>query len=495
MPADTSNSLPPARRPKGTRQRAAIYVRQSLAKDGDELAVKRQERECRRLCELRGYDVAELITDNNKSASRGKRPGYERLLKSLGEGRFDVVVVYRLDRLLRRVIELEGLIELLERTGVAVATVQGDLDLSNAQGRLLGRILASVAKAEVETKSERHKLANRQKAEAGKPHHGGRRPFGYEDDMLTIREDEAALLREMAKRVIAGSGYKHVAHWLNAEGFRTTMGRLWYPLTVRNMLRKPRYAGIRVYEGVEYPAAWPAVFDELTWQQLQATMNRRKEAAGDVPKARKYLLTGLAVCGSCGLPLTGSTIRDRPGLPKRRVYACRGQRDTGLVRGCGSVRRNADALDDWVTRNVMFRLDTEALQRLLEGSGGQDDISELVQQRTALQARLDSLVDDYVLGTLTKAQVARGTEKAKAELRRIDNEIEALAAQATALPLTAGESLEAAWQHADDGWRRQLLSLVVEKVVVNRGITKPYYIVDGKRYRFDPSLIEIVWRV
>lgn len=107
--------------------KAVIYLRQSLDKTGESLGVERQQAECRRLCEQRGYEVVQVVTDNNQSASRGTRPGYAQLLQLIESAGCDVVAVLRLDRLPRRLTDLEQLITLVEHTGVQIATVQGDL--------------------------------------------------------------------------------------------------------------------------------------------------------------------------------------------------------------------------------------------------------------------------------------------------------------------------------------------------------------------------------
>lgn len=470
--------------------RAIIYTRQSLAKDGDELGVQRQEAECRRLCELRRYSVVRVLTDNNQSASTGKRPAYKELLRSLEAGMAEVVVVLRLDRLLRKLTELETLIELSERTGVSIVTVQGDLDISNAQGRLLGRILASVARSEVEVKSERHKLANRQRATQGKPH-GSRRPFGYEPDMLTIRESEAELLREMARRIIGGVGYKHVAYWLNRSGHTTTLGRQWYPVTVRNLLRKPRYGGYREYRGELFPAQWEAIFEPDLYERLQLAMKLKQQQAPDRPRGRKYVLTGLLKCGHCGLPLTGTVMVDRPGAPKRRVYMCRGWRDTGMVKGCGKVRRNAEALEHYIRESVLDRLDTPDLAALLGDDDG--ELRALLELRQTQQLRLDSLVDDYATNVLNRNQFERAKTTAENALGEIDKRIDELSRRSLRIDLGLSHTLRQSWHEHDDEWRRKLIGLLVKSVTVNPGLTKPFYIADGTRYRFDPKLISIDW--
>lgn len=473
--------------------KVAIYTRQSLDKSGDELGIERQLSECQRLVEQRGYTIVTTIQDNNRSATTGARPGYEQVVDLIERKAVDAIVAYRLDRLLRRLVDLEQLIELSERTGVQVITVQGDVDLTNSQGRLIGRILASVARSEMETKSERHRLANAQKAAAGKPH-GSRRPYGYESDLMTIRESEAAVLREMGRRVISGHSYKEVAWWANEQGHTTTTGRPWLPLTIRNMLRKPRYGGIREHNGAHYPAAWPAVFDERTWERLQLTMRLRSSNKGVKP--RKYMLTGLVYCGICGLPLNGSTKQDRPGAPKRRVYYCRPTGDTSRERGCGRLRRNADALEDFVARSVLYRLDTPYLAQLLEQESDDSEVAYLLEDRKAQSDRLAVLVDDYATGLLTREQFARAKNAAESELQRLDGEIERLNRERNSSGLLpVGERLEDAWDSSEsDAWKRSVIELLVKRIDVLPGNTKPFYVTrDGRRMRFDENLVDIKW--
>lgn len=476
--------------------RAALYLRQSVARDGDELAIDRQKAECLKLAKQRGYKVVETLVDNNVSATTGKRPAYERLL-TLIEGReIDVVVVLRHDRLLRRLTELEHLIELSERTGVLIATVQGELQLDTSTGRLLGRILASVARAEVETKSERHRLANRQRAEQGLPHLC-RRPYGYEQGGIEIKPDEAEVLRHWAKMLQSGYGFKHCAWWANENGHKTTRGAQFYPVTVRNMITAKRYAGIRHYEGVDYPAVWEPIFQPDEWEALQAIVRYRKEQRAGVVKSRKYLLTGIAYCGGCGLHLNGSTTKDKdPNKGRRPIYICKVQGDVMKKRGCGRISRNATAIEEWIRQCIVYRLDSPQLTGLLnESPGAGDSIRKLLDERTVLESRKNALVDDYADGTLDKASFARANGRVEASLKRVQTELDHLSLQRVQIDYGAAESVSDAWENNGPEWKRSLVELLIEKIVIHPGVTKPRFpMPDGTMAYFDPSLVEIEWK-
>lgn len=465
--------------------KTVIYRRQSLDKDGDELGIERQLKECERVAKARGLDVAEIITDNSVSASKRGRPGYGRLVKLMASGSVSTVIILRIDRLLRLNDELEELIQLVEQHPVKVITVEGDVDLSTPQGRLVARILVSVARSEMETKSARHKLANRQRAEAGHAH-GSRRCFGYEADNLTIREDEALVLKDIAHRFLNGSSYRTLSEYLNRQGITTAQGCEFFPITVRNMLMRKKYAAIRAYEGRDYQGQWPAIFDLDTWTRIQERIEERQRQAGNQTVAKKYLLTGFLYCGKCGSQLNGEKKRDHPSRPIRNVYVCK-------VNHC--VTRGAIPIEHFLRELIIYRLDSPAMEKLLSASG-RGSVAGLLTKRATLKKRLEDLLDDYSDGTLDKMEYKRAKNRVSDALRDVDGQISAFY-QDEALDglLGAAESVRDRWMSEDNAWRRQVIGLLIDRVVVRVGKRKPYYMADGVRYRFDPELVDVVWKV
>lgn len=466
--------------------RAIIYRRQSRDKFNDELGIERQLKECKRVAKVRKLDVVDVITDNDISASKRGRPGYGRLTQLMATGAVDVVIILRIDRLLRLNDELEELIQLVEKNPVKVITAEGDIDLSTPQGRLMARILVSVARSEMEIKSARHKLANKQRAEAGQAH-GSRRTFGYEADNMTIREDEALVLKTMGQQFLNGWSYRRICEYLNEQGIKTAQGSEFFPITVRNMLIRKRYAGIRSYEGIDYQGQWPPIFDEDTWARIQYKYRDRRRTAGNPPVARKYLLTGFLFCGKCGSQLNGATKRDNPSRPIRNTYQC-------LNGGC--VTRNAPALEHFLRELIVYRLGSPQMDRLINSARTRGSASELLSKQEGIKARLETLLDDYTDGTLTKAEYTRAKNRLASQLEDVDGKLVELYQTDTLDGITGTiDSIRERWLVEDNGWRRQVIGTLIERVVVHVGKTKPYYIADGVRYRFDPELIDVEWRV
>jgi hypothetical protein len=259
---------------------------------------------------------------------------------------------------------------------VRIATVTGDLDLTTDAGRLVGRILASVARGEVERKGARQKRAQQQAAQQGRPA-GGRRPFGYASDGMTIREAEARHLRAAFQTLLEGGSLKGIAKRWNEAGVLTTAGNGWIHSTVRSVLINPRYAGHRTYRGeVVGPATWPPLVDEDTYEAARALLSlpeRRTSTTSGT--ARLYLLPGLARC-HCGSDVASGRSRHN-----KRTYQCRVSKH---------LSRTAEPIDELVEAVVIERLSRPDAAGLLTDSDT-PDLQVYWARAQALRERLDDL--------------------------------------------------------------------------------------------------------
>jgi site-specific DNA recombinase len=487
--------------------RIAIYARLSRDPDGLSANTSIQVAEC--LEDARRYvqdrvlraRVVVIFEENDVSASaysNKKRPDFQRLIELIEQNEIDVIFATEVERLVRQPAEAEQLIDLAGATDLREIhlTSEAGYNLSMPSGMCQLRQAVNLAERESRKTSERlrRKLAHR--ARSGQPH-GSRRCFGYKAGNMEIDEAEASILREMGSKLLVGCSFKEIAYWANEQGYKTAEGKMWYPVTIRNSLRRVRYAGIREHRGKQYPAAWPAIFGPATWEQMQLKIMLSAERFAGRRKARKYLLTGRVYCGKCGFSLNGETKRDQPGRPLRPVYQCRVQGDTQRIRGCGGVTINASALDWFIRESVFSRLVPGQFADLLRDAAPNDDkLKRLFDRRAAQQLRIGGLVDDYARGFLDRAELVRAKSSATAELSRIDGEIELLeTCSRRTEDLTAEESFRCAWKANESmEWRDALIGRLIERIEVFPGIGKPIVNVDGIAMRFDKDRVKIVWR-
>lgn len=393
------------------RTAVAIYARISRDPDGDMLGVTRQLEDCRVEVGRRGWTVAEEYVDDDTSAYSGKaRPEYERMLRDIAQGTRDAVIVYHVDRLHRRPIELEQFADTCARAGVTeITTVHGQFDMAHGDGMLVVRLMAAVAANESDAKSRRIKRKFLEVAETGAPYMGGgHRPFGFGEDRTSHYEPEAAVFREAAARVLAGESLYSVAASIEARGVTGTKGSKMTPTALRTLLLRPRNYGMRVHQRKAIGrGTWEPLISPEDGERLRLLLTdpaRRKNRA-----ARRYLLSGMLRCGKCGATMAssprGSVRRYACGLQTTKRDPCKGTYITALK------------LEAFVADAVLARLDSPQLMETLSGGPDDEGVAALSAQITADEARIADAARAYTEGQVSLPEwlIVRNSLQAKVD--------------------------------------------------------------------------------
>ncbi len=316
----------------------------------------RQEKDCRALAEQKGWPVVQVFSDDDVSAFvPGKRPQYRELLEAIRVHQVDAVLVYDLDRLHRHPWELEEFFRVVDEAGLTqMASVSGDLDLSNDDDRFRARIMGAVSKKSSDDQARRIRRKKDELAERGLPAGGGsRRCFGYAEDRITVIEHEAEMIREAAREIIAGASLSSICRrWNDAERF-TALGATWRVSALRSLLLNPRITGLRVHRGqVVGPAVWPPILDRATFDRVNSILTDPRRAV-ERP-VRRYCLGGLVHCGLCKAKLSTRNMEGR------RYYHCTKSPGTP---GCGHLGVVAEPLEQLVVEMAFVRLDSSSFGR------------------------------------------------------------------------------------------------------------------------------------
>jgi site-specific DNA recombinase len=459
---------------------AAIYARISEDRTGQALGVKRQIADCEALAERRGWTVAQLYVDDDLSAFNGKpRPAYQQLLADLTDGLVDAVITYHLDRLHRQPKELEAFAEVCDAARVThVATVQGDVNLGSDDGLFVARIMGAVAAQESAAKSRRVRRKMDELAQAGRPHGGPTRPFGYAEDKVTVVADEAEVIRQLAGRLLAGESLNSLTNWLTDSPLTTVSGKeRWHTSTVRQLLRSGRISGQREHAGeIVGPAAWPAIITPQQTDQIRALLD--DPARRTTRTARRYLLAGMLHCQRCGGPM-----HSHPRNRERR-YGCR--KDANFT-GCGGTYIVADPLEQLITQAVLYRLDTPEMAAALAGELAHDEqAAALAEQVAAEQAQLGELAGLYGERHITAAEWRAARKPIETRLKQAKGRLGRLR-RTTVLDglVGAGSTLRTEWQTLNLDRQRAIVAAVLDHAVIG----------PGSPSRFTADRVEPVWRL
>ncbi|HVV37633.1 MAG TPA: recombinase family protein [Acidimicrobiales bacterium] len=457
----------------------AVYVRISRDADLARLGVERQRVDCEKLCSSNGWSPVSIYEDNDVSAFSGKRrPAYLRMLDDIKAGAVDRVVAWHPDRLHRSPRELEDFIDLIEAAGCAVVTVTaGHYDLSTPAGRTTARVIGAVARGESEHKSERIRRKVEELAEAGKPHIGGSRPFGYQrvagvdgKYSYVIDEAEAAIVREMMGRFLAGESLYSLSRDLQARGVPTVAGGTWTRSgTLQSILTRPVIAGQRAYRGKLIAGTWPAIVTPDDVANARAVLAFRQSKPKRTSPA--HVLNGIVVCAGCGGPLYAG--ESRKGKSRLR---CRGASEAGCV------TINREDVVDIVTEAVLLWTDKSDLaahapkRPRAAAEDMRDAEAQLAELATAYADRVISMGEWKV----ARAKVQERLEAAQAAAG------ETLTAAGALIPFRGRPgALRAAWPDLSDPQRHAIFSALIDRIVIGPGLRGPRVLRDR---------VEIFWR-
>lgn len=379
-------------------KKAGIYCRLSYAPDGSVENVERQEGDCRQLADRLAWPVSEahIFRDNSRSAwqRNRKRPAWDELLSAIEADEIDSIIVYHGDRLIRQPLDLELLLNIAREKGIRLASPSGTRDLDNPDHQFILRIEAAQACKSSDDTSRRVRRGWAARAKQGRPSGGGKRPFGFEPDLETIRESEAKLLAEAAESRLAGMSQGAAVRWLN-ERCTTSQGGPWTSKALKNLFLAPRIAGLVEHEGVLYEAVWDPILDKdrdrarEMWEDLKALFAQSRAESPYQGRERRYLLSGIAVCP------TGHGVRTKPSGGRNRktsrLYWCN-------TPGCRTrVSRNVEHLDRYVSGAVVRRLNDPELLASLNADNGDpgvaEEITALERRKAATREQLENLAD------------------------------------------------------------------------------------------------------
>ncbi len=482
-------------------QRCAVYTRKStsagLEQDFNSLDAQRDA--CEGYIKSQAHAgwrvVPEAYDDGGFTGANIERPAFQRLLADAEAGRIDVVVVHRVDRLSRSLLDFASVMDRFARHGVAFVSVTQNFSTANAMGRLTLNMLMSFAEFEREMICERTRDKIAASRRRGK-WTGGRLPYGYgvRDRKLIVNRVEALVVREAFETYLATRSILGVVRVLTEKGWvpraQTARRKGWRTDHVLRMLRNPLYAGLLESGGEYHEAEHEALVSRETWERVQTLLDGRHDESKPETRTRNpgYLLVGLLRCGSCGAALTPATARAHG--KQYRYYRC-STRDKQGRNACPSRPLPAQALEDFVVDRIReattgpagnvlaadvvaairAKVDREREERMLERRGLPARIAGAASERTRLARNLQrtrsvasrAAIEDQI-GHLTDEQATR-----EQRLAAIDSRLAALdAARVEADWIAAAlRDFGGLWEAMTPENRVRLVRAVVDRVEVD----------------------------
>lgn len=429
-----------------------------------------------------------IVQDDGSVIYRVIRPVYQLALQDLRKGvvtangaRVDGLIILDVDRLTRDNRDLEDAIDVVVRAHRPIIDRRGSLDLLTEQGRTNARVIVSFKSGQSADTSWRLENKHRALQREGIPA-GGHRPFGWNDDLRTLHEVEAPILKkaihEIRKRIKSRTAV--VADW-NRRGILTTRGNKWKVTSLTELLRNPRLCGYRgkwvlknpedpnsrsqhvvvIYDedGEPVKGQWEEMMTPEEWSELQDVLDEG-QVRGDGHNTRKYLATGTLRhhgANGCDALLRGTKARAMDNKPDGFFwYTC----PPNSQGGCGGLRIPGPETDAVLIKLVIAKFEQEAAERQAVKTPqvweGKEDLARVLENMAAAKAARDA-------GTISAERYYADLSEYEAKRRILERERNAFNRQAVA---NAPVNLRQEWINLTLTEQRQYIERALTAVLV-----------------------------
>lgn len=326
----------------------AAYIRVSTREQKEKgFSIPEQKERIGAYCKAKGWNLCKVYEDGGYTGANLDRPAMQKLMRDCEI--YDLVLVWKLDRLSRSQKDTLSLIDHFKERGTAFASMQENFDTSTAFGMAMVGILSVFAQLEREQIKERTAIGREGRAKSGKWHGGGHAPTGYSYDKTTgalVPNDEADQVRLIYKLFLDGMGYADITQYMH-DRYTTRYTSYNNVSTVVRMLRNPVYVGMVKHNSEYIPDCHEAIVDQGTFDAVQAVLRSRRN--GNKNAAGRHLLTGMVFC-ECGKHMMLNTVG------KYKYYICCRKYSGNLSekeKPCGNRRIREADLNQAVMESVL----------------------------------------------------------------------------------------------------------------------------------------------
>lgn len=380
------------------KQRCAVYTRKS-SEEGLDMEFNSLDAQ-REACEAyiasqkqEGWVLHEgHYDDGGISGGTLERPALQRLIANIEAGRIDVVVVYKIDRLSRSLMDFAKLVDLFDRHDVTFVSVTQSFNTTTSMGRLTLNILLSFAQFEREVTGERirDKIAASRKKGMWM---GGNPPLGYDvrDRKLVVNADEAATVRMIFERFLTVGSATVLSKNLAAEGVSSKRGKPINKGYLYKLLKNQVYIGKAVHKGTAYPGEHEAIISQNLWNKVRTIIKESPRTRANHTRAQTPALLKGLIFGADGRAMTPAHTKKKGRLYRYYVAAelLKGESTEGIVRRVPAAEIETAVIDQ--VRGLMRA--PEIIVATWRNAREQDSSITESEVREALQC-LDPLWDE-----------------------------------------------------------------------------------------------------
>ncbi|MCK4395239.1 recombinase family protein [candidate division WOR-3 bacterium] len=466
-------------------KRIGIWIRVSTDMQAQKESPEVHEERAKSYAKAKGWIVKETYKLVTSGKSVMKHPETKRMLNDIKEGEIQGIIFSNLSRIARNTKELIEIAEIFHKTNADLISLTENIDTSTPAGNLLFTLSAALSQWEREEISSRVKASVKTRAKMGKSL-GGQAPFGYEwlnKEQLVINKDEAPIVKEIYNTFLCKKRLRTTARIINKEGYRTKKGKTWTATSIHRLLSSRTYKGEHILnhtksrgEGKGWDEKpqdeWEvcnveAIISKKQWEKTNKIIKKINEKYKICSRpARRYLLSGLVTCETCGSKMYGKTFR-----PSNSVYLC------------NSCRRKIklEILDNFFIDSLNhYRFNPNDLVLPIQSDESVDEMGQRIRflnrERISVEDKIDNLLearrldvinDDTFSNRISKLEEKR--EQLKRELARTEGKLAFLKVRKTSENYVENRvrTFTSMFPYMTFEEKRDVVKEVVDRIVIN----------------------------
>jgi len=420
--------------------------------------------------------VDEVYRDDGYSAKDLNRPSVQRMIRDAKAKKFDVLVVYRLDRLVRSVIDLHYLLDIFDKHGIKFKSVTEVFDTTTAMGRFFITLVGAMSQWERENLSERVRMGMERGFLEGNRY--GNIPFGYRDEngKLVINPNEAAVVGWIFEQ------YKHhgmhaIAYKLNKQGIKTRQGANWGDQQVRYILTNPVYIGHLRLRGqaqkeIVLESQHEPIISEELFYETQKRIKERREAQSPKAITSEYPFSGILVCARCGSPMVGAKTKMKSksgGIIY--YYRCNGRNARGI---CDMPDMSERKVEKALFERLHYIIQEAPRLEPPEPESPNDRIKEIEAEIERIKKRRRKWQEAFANDAITVEELKERTREDRDREEQLKAELASIPHTETPPKITRDELVEAlknlryVWKRVSRRERKDMLHSIFSRLVVDK---------------------------
>ena len=425
-------------------KKVAIYCRVSTTEQAEEgYSINEQKKLLTYECEKNGNTVYKIYSDEGISGKNiTARPALKELLNDANEGKFDSVMVWKINRIGRNLKDVLDMVDLFDRNNITFKSATEPFDTTTPGGRMHFQMVALIGEFERGTIAQNVKMGMMARAREGR--WNGNVVIGYDlklkenttnkkrkDTELVINEKEAEIVRTIFKMYSQGNGYKAIANYINKFGYKTKKGNPFSLTAIKDILNNPVYIGKIRYnlrpnwsekrrKGTNpnpliVDGKHEAIIEQELWDKVQSMLQTSKGKPSRIYDG-EFPLTGILKCPQCGAGMViMRTSRTRKDGTKRRLeyYCCGNWKNKGTA-VCHSNAIRVDKANDYVFGKLSELLSNDKLvkdivknintDRKNKVDPSKDELQKLTRELDKISAKKDKLFEAFEEDIITKEE-------------------------------------------------------------------------------------------